>query len=333
MSAWDSIRDAVLRVRCTLGRQVAIAIVTAMQRARAQGERVHLTGDWRRAFEVLGLRNPHTGKPWSDKAALAALKILAALTGGGLVARITGHTWRLVSDALDALDHRQLELAFDGPGGPNGKPESPPEPAPARPSRPPSPPPSPRTRARASWLERVIGREPSHAGARDLARLALELGALDGQQAWTLTLTAADVAELEPAARRFAEGLDVYLVPERSCVGRLHFHGFVLATPEQGEALRQRWLDAGGGTCDAKPIRDIKRLRFWASYAHKHEADDIPILATGRFAEPTEPPKPPAARPDPAPPKGRSGRRPLLERARELLAAAWRRWGTRRAPP
>jgi hypothetical protein len=94
-------------------------------------------------------------------------------------------------------------------------------------------------------------------------------------------------------------------------------------------------MDAGGGALDLKAIRDLKRLRWWVAYAHKHQADDLEVLASGALAGARHEQPPPVVRPpDPAPPKGRSAKpQTLRERAGQWLAGAWRRWGTRRPGP
>ncbi|MEM9462109.1 MAG: hypothetical protein AAGF11_48585 [Myxococcota bacterium] len=343
MSLWASVRDELRRSEWAgrLGRQIALGLVEAMRSALAGGRRVFICGAWPRVFHTLGLPRP------CGKAARAALQLLAEVLPGAVV-RVTSQTWRVVSHGFDRVVGEQLELAYSAS---KKKGESAQEPAqPARPARPRTP----RARARASELERHWGREPAVQAARQLARAVEQLGAVESGTAWTVTLTVPDGADATATAEAFAErvqaaGAAVELVAERALkTGRLHYHGIAVVPDEvldpdvlDGGGVLATWAHAAGvGSTDIHSIRDIHRLRCWASYCWKAPADDRPVIRVGALAPKTEEGETTAhpevhAEQEPteaAPASDRettSQLRPgLLRRVASALRRVWRGWRT-----
>ena len=342
MSLWANVRDELRRRAWAgrLGRQIALRLIEAMRSALAGGRRVFVLGAWPQVFQALGLPQP------SGKAARAALQLLAEVVPGAVV-RVTSQTWRVVSHGFDCVAGEQLELAF----GSKGKGESAPEPAQsARPARPRTP----RARARSSELERRWGREPADLAARRLARAVEHLDAVELGTAWSVTLTVPDGADATAVAEAFAErlraaGEAVELVAERAPeTGRLHYHGIAVVGPYSAARpwacaaarLRDEARRVGTGSTIIGSIRDIKRLRCWASYSWKAAADDLPVIRVGALAPETEEGEAKAhpevhaeQRPaEPAPAVARettSQLRPgLLRRVAAALGRLWWRGGT-----
>ena len=267
MTLWSRIHDGVLARTHALGRQVALRVVGAVQRAVAHDERLRVRGTWRQVFAALGLAEP------SDKAARAALTLLEQL--GGVVRRVGyeargGWLWQVCSHAADARDDEQLDLdlaadraerkAETGPRGPAAAPG--PAPAPAR--------------ARAG----APARSPRAAAAQALVARVVELGAVEAGRAWAVTLTAADEGDVDAIGKAFVEGLTgegcgALLVPEVS--GRRHWHGVAIGTEAEVMAA-QLWSGAGHSR-----VTVLRRPGRWWGYCTKDPAGDV--LASGVLAE------------------------------------------------
>lgn len=285
MTIWTRVRDGVLARTHELGRQVALALVDGLRRAVASDRRVFVLGRWPEVFAALGVPAPRSGK--AARAALAKLEELA----GGFVVRVTSHFWRVASHAADLMRTEQLELVWDGPAGPTGKGEREPEtPTTAAPPAPPASP-SPRAPARSLDLERAFGRLPADAAARLVAAKVDELGAVERGKAWSVTITAAPGADVRLVAEAFGaalsgEGRGCWLVPEYSPKhDLLHWHGIAIGTEQQLQ-VAGAWCGAGE-TCVSQ-IRDLRRLRYWASYSRKGPAEDVDTIASGLLADGSE---------------------------------------------
>lgn len=323
MTLWARVRDEVLRRTHQLGRQVALELVSALQRVLANEGRVFVLGPWRQVWGALGLPAP------SGKAARAALKMLAAATTA--VVHVTSHTWRVVSHAADVATAEQLELLLDD--DPNGKGESGPMLEQQLAAKPPAPS-APRTLARSTALEAAWGPGPRSVAAQVLAARVDELGAVEAGRAWAVTLTAPDGADVEAAARAFAsrlvDGSGAALTPERSPSGRVHFHGLAIGT-EAEVAAALLW--SGAGSTDVSEIRGLRRLRYWAGYALKGPAEDLDPITTGVLAaEPLEEAEGSDGKPNEVTERSvlRSARPGVLARAWARAKAAWKRWRGRK---
>jgi len=282
VTIWTRVRDGVLARTHELGRQVALALVDGLRRAVASDRRVFVLGRWPEVFAALGIEAPRSGK-----AARAALAKLAELADG-FVVRVSSHYWRVASHAADLLRAEQLELLWDGPDGPTGKGEREPETPTAVASPAPPASSSPRAGARSLDLERAFGRLPADAAARLVAAKVDELGAVERGRAWSVTLTARPGTDVRLVAQAFAaalsgEGRGCWLVPEYSPQhDMLHWHGIAIGSEQQLQ-VAGAWSGAGE-TCVSQ-IRDLRRLRYWASYSRKGPAEDVDTIASGSLAE------------------------------------------------